>query len=172
MVSQTSTHKKIEKYVDQFSKIKLFYHTLGLAFVAYLIVRILLFLKWVKHQCWLNYGVVNYFKKVIFNLSLKLPMVRAKLDKMVEKEGKKFIEGVKANRSNEVYEMPQEGWSYEVILDKMKVAGKESYDFVKKGQLSGGVYISDDKHWEMITEVMKSNIFANPIHNDDFKFCC
>ena len=38
------------------------------------------------------------------------------------------------------------------------------------GNISGGVYINDEKHWSFISEVMKETIVSNPLHMDEFKY--
>jgi len=91
---------------------------------------------------------------------------------MVAKERATFIEKIKKQRSDIVFELPERGMKDEVIMKRMRREGEASEKMVKRGQLSGGVYISDREHWDLICEVMRQHVFANPIHIDDFAFCC
>lgn len=37
-----------------------------------------------------------------------------------------------------------------------------------KGNMSGAVYINDEKHWEMLGEVTKVALLSNPLHIEEF----
>ena len=117
-------------------------------------------------------GLKNYLFGKVFKFAVKLPIVSGQVAKMMEKTQKDFRASIKKERKNELYELPQTGMKDETILKRMREQGEESNKLVKKGQMSGAVYISDEKHWELICEAMRLNIYANPIHLDDFRFCC
>jgi sphinganine-1-phosphate aldolase len=40
--------------------------------------------------------------------------------------------------------------------------------YTDKGNISGAVYISDQKHWDFIAEIQKETILTNPLHIDEF----
>lgn len=91
---------------------------------------------------------------------------------MMDKEKVKFIAKLKKARPDVVTELPQKGIADEIILRRMKKEGEESAKLVRQGKMSGAVYISEQKHWDVIAESMRLNCFANPIHLDDFRFAC
>lgn len=108
----------------------------------------------------------------VFNIAMKIPMVRAQLDSEMDGERKKFIEKLKKGRSDVVSELPKKGLPDEVILRRMKKEGEASGNLVRQGKMTGAVYISEQKHWDVVSEAIRLNCFANPIHLEDFKFCC
>jgi hypothetical protein len=162
-----------EAYLSTYSHVCLFYYTLGFCLVTYLLFcHIWVWISNLSHQIWLEHGAVNYFSKHAFAFVITLPIVRGIMKSQLDKEKDKYIDSIKKERKNEVYEMPQTPWKDETILKRMRDAGGESTAMAKRGQISGAIYINDDKHWEVVCEAMKTNIYANPIHVDDFKFCC
>lgn len=59
----------------------------------------------------------------------------------------------------------------ETIMNRMIKGSEEGKNFYTKGaHMSGGVYIADETHWDMVADVMKLNITSNPLHVHEFAF--
>ena len=59
----------------------------------------------------------------------------------------------------------------ETIINRMIKGSDEGRAFYTEGShMSGGVYISDENHWEIVAEAMRLNITSNPLHVTEFAF--
>jgi hypothetical protein len=59
----------------------------------------------------------------------------------------------------------------ETIMNRMIKGSEEGKTFYTEGaNMSGGVYIKDENHWDMVAEVMRLNITSNPLHVTEFAF--
>lgn len=80
-----------------------------------------------------------------------------------------FHERIKKLRKDQVYEMPEQPMAKDAILKRMVNDMEYSKQYYTKGgNISGGVYTSDEDHWKFIGEVMSANITTNPLHIFEF----
>jgi hypothetical protein len=65
--------------------------------------------------------------------------------------------------------LPEEGLPQKEIVDKVRALANDSKKFyTDKGNISGAVYISDEKHWGFIADVIRETVLTNPLHIDEF----
>ena len=63
-----------EAYLKTFDQVQLFYYTLALSLLAYIIIfHGISWLQSIRHQIWLEHGLYKYFSKRIFGLTLYIP---------------------------------------------------------------------------------------------------
>ena len=108
---------------------------------------------------------------ILFRFATKLPFIRDKVaaeeNKIRDENKRKFEDQRKATS---IKELPMKPLSHDEILKRLNLGEKVNRKcYVDGGLVSGGVYISDEKHWDFIGEVMRKYIVANPLHMDEFK---
>jgi sphinganine-1-phosphate aldolase len=60
---------------------------------------------------------------------------------------------------------------HDTILARMDKGSEQSSKFYENGgKMSGGVYINDKAHWDMVSDAMRSQITSNPLHMMEFSF--
>jgi sphinganine-1-phosphate aldolase len=108
---------------------------------------------------------------IIFRFVTKLPFIRGKVaaeEKKIYDENRLKFEVQR--KATSIKELPMKPLSQEEILKRLTLGEKSNRKcYVDGGLVSGGVYISDEKHWDFIGEVMRKYIVTNPLHMDEFK---
>lgn len=65
--------------------------------------------------------------------------------------------------------LPDSGRPTDSILQQVQGYAKGCRKFYTDGgNLSGGVYVADNDHWDFIADIMKATIVSNPLHIDEF----
>ena len=59
----------------------------------------------------------------------------------------------------------------ETILNRITAGSDNGKAYYNNGaNMSGGVYINNEEHWDFIAEIMRLNITSNPLHVLEFSY--
>lgn len=58
----------------------------------------------------------------------------------------------------------------EVLLKRCQEKGDQAKSVYKNGRISGCIFTSDEKHWQVVNKAMEYNSAANPLFFNDFHF--
>ncbi|CAO3611851.1 unnamed protein product [Cunninghamella blakesleeana] len=111
-----------------------------------------------------------YIKKFIFRQLRRLPSVKAKIDKELNKTLTEMETSMfkKENGIMQQKELPKHGLSKQEVLDYMlKLQGIESADW-QGGKVSGTIYHGGEELTDLLAQAYKMFAVANPLHPDVF----
>eukprot|EP00347_Sterkiella_histriomuscorum_P002328 403368575 len=124
-------------------------------------------------KCTLNY-LKNFranIMKTIFNVLLYLPPVQSKLQSQKDKIREDFRKQIRSKRANQVYKLPQTPWREDTIMNRMQQGSDQAKQYYTNGgKISGGVYTSNNEHWDFISDCMRLHIESNPLHIVEFSY--
>lgn len=118
--------------------------------------------------------MLNFKKNIVialFNLAIKCPLVKRRLEREEQKIREEFKHQIKGLRKNPTFRLPETPMKPDTILTRMEQGSQAAKTYYTNGgKVSGAVYTNNDEHWDFISEVMRLNIEANPLHITEFSF--
>lgn len=113
-------------------------------------------------------GFINMLKKKAFKVARKLPVIGPKIQDAIDDAMKQIEEtGFQVNGNEYVKKLPFNGMSKDNVMKEIKTYEDIGGCAWKEGYVSGAVY-SDGALTELMTEVYRKYLWANPLHPDVF----
>lgn len=113
-------------------------------------------------------------KRQFFRLAKKLPPVRRRIEKELDKANADFEADIKKSNDHLAYSLrlPEKGLSKEQILGLVDDHLKTGHYSWRDGRVSGAVYGYNPELIELVTEVYGKASYTNPLHIDLFPGVC
>jgi len=75
-------------------------------------------------------------------------------------------------KATAITDMPDTGMSQEAIIDRIRkgAEGSEKLWTNDSGNLAGGIYYKDAKHWDFVSDVIRLTVISNPLHMKEFQY--
>lgn len=110
-------------------------------------------------------------KKAILLGLFKAVRALPSADQMIAKEKEKMIQQLEKSLHGhldmaKMLTIPAEGMANDQIIDMMKMMKEREDPKWKSGRVSGGIYIGDDKHIELVNQAYSLFTVSNPLHPD------
>jgi sphinganine-1-phosphate aldolase len=114
--------------------------------------------------------IYTYIRRTLFGIFLRLPGVRTKVQTQVAEtilklEQKLVPSGPGVQRTTS---LPTEGWSEDVVRNKLEELSQMEHTRWEDGRVSGAVYHGGDELIRLQTEAFGKFTVSNPIHPDVF----
>jgi len=95
--------------------------------------------------------------------------IKGEMDKLKHDCERQFGD---ARKATAVKDMPDTGMSQEAIIDRIRkgAEGSEKLWTNESGNLAGGIYYKDAKHWDFVSEVIRLTVVSNPLHMKEFQY--
>jgi hypothetical protein len=99
-------------------------------------------------------------------MAVKLPIISGHVNEETNKSSEDIKKKYTDLRKDTIKRLPQQGMSQDKIMERMKTSQEHSRKCYTEYKHSGATYSGDEKHWQMISDVMAMNIVSNTIHHD------
>lgn len=128
-----------------------------------------LLIVWVYNLIFQPESLWSRFKKKLFKLIRKMPIIGDKIDRIMAKTKKDIIKNMPFLKVNKEYvkTLPSQGLSTAEVLERLKEYSSMDV-FWQEGKASGAVYSGEPKLTELLVQVYGEFTWSNPLHPDIF----
>jgi len=109
-------------------------------------------------------GLRSYFLRVLTPYLKKMPMVRAKLDKEMQKTMAELRFKFSQDLTNPCTALPSKGMEKEELLKLMDQRKEQDTKNWIEGKITGAVYHGGKEHYDFVGQVFSRWAFCNPLH--------
>jgi len=108
----------------------------------------------------------NAVVQKLFKSLKALPGVQGQIEKEKSKIRKLLHDKFEIKDQEKFLKLPEKGLSKEQILKLMKQMKEKEDAYWKSGKISGGVYIADESHIDLMNQAYSMYSMSNPLHPD------
>ncbi|CAJ1359856.1 unnamed protein product, partial [Effrenium voratum] len=111
-------------------------------------------------------GLRTFLLRLVMPYLKKLPMVRAKLEKEVQKTMTELRAKFSKDLTDPCTSLPSKGMAKEDLLKLLDHRKEQDSQTWMKGKTTGAVYHGGQEHYDFIGQVFAKWAFCNPLHPD------